>query len=170
MLPGRGSIWAVLIGRIKVWTDKRKALWLRSGNEERKAFHPFISSEQAWRKKFHWKNYRLMVELLKDGRKKNSQGIMLKQITAQDIMGRMGLYSFFFFFYPPSANCCLCFCRYYIKETKSQITCSWLIIKCKSRSRVHTHSFDSKRKVIRYMPKFKVPNAAERALRGRPHR
>lgn len=39
---------------------------------------------------FHWKHYRLMVELLKDwegGGKKHPQGIMLKQITAQDIMG-----------------------------------------------------------------------------------
>lgn len=67
-----------------------------------------------------------MVGLLLKGWevKKQSQDIIMKEITPEDIMGRMGLY--IFFFYPPSANCCLHFYRYYyIKGTKGQINL-WL--------------------------------------------
>lgn len=42
--------------------------------------------------------------------KKQSQGIMMKEITPEDIMGRLGLY-IFLFFYPPCANHCFRFYR-----------------------------------------------------------
>lgn len=46
----RWHLGRALIGRIRLWMDKEKALWVKSGNEERKSLHHFISPEQAWRK------------------------------------------------------------------------------------------------------------------------
>lgn len=60
-------------------------------------FHHLISSEQAWRDnevslEELWVNDRTLSQGL--GGKKSSQGMMMNEITPQDIMGRVGLYFF----------------------------------------------------------------------------
>lgn len=115
-----------LIGRIRLWMDKRKALWVKSGNEERKSLsslhQPRASLEEEW---FHRKNYGWMVGLLKGWEvKKQSQGICDEGNHTRGHYGKNGSVHFFFFTHLQPITVFISTDNY-VKEMKGQITCSW---------------------------------------------